>query len=115
MQQEPLTIEDLQSPSNGARILRLHGPITLSNFFDFQAGVRSDKSQALIIDLTSVPYVDSAGVGALVGAYVNRHKDNRRLALVGVKERVLSTLKMTYVDTFFRRFDSLDAAERESA
>ena len=53
--------------------------ITLSNLFDFQARVRSDKSQALIIDLTSVPYVDSAGIGALVGAYVNRQKDNRSL------------------------------------
>jgi anti-sigma B factor antagonist len=115
MQQEPLTIEDLQSPSNGARILRLHGPITLSNLFDFQARVRSDKSQALIIDLTSVPYVDSAGIGALVGAYVNRHKDNRSLALVGVNDRVLNTLKISHVDKFFRRFDSLDAAETESA
>jgi anti-sigma B factor antagonist len=77
--------------------------------------VRSDKSQALIIDLTSVPYVDSAGIGTLVGAYVNRHKDNRSLALVGVNDRVLNTLKISHVDKFFRRFDSLDAAEKEFA
>ena len=111
MQKEPLTIEDIQSAQNGNRILRLHGPITIANLFDFQATVRSNTSRALILDLCGVPYIDSAGIGALVGAYVNHNKDNRSLALVGVSERVLNALKITHVDAFFRVFDSLAAAE----
>ena len=43
------------------------------------ASVRGHR--ALIIDLSNVPYVDSAGVGALVGAYVTRQNGGRSLAL----------------------------------
>jgi anti-sigma B factor antagonist len=111
MQKESLTIKDMHSANNGNRILRLQGPITISNLFDFQARVRTNTSRGLILDLAGVPYIDSAGIGALVGAYVNHNKENRRLALVGVNERVFNALKITHVDTFFRTFDSLAAAE----
>ena len=110
MPQEPLTIEDL-ARENGQRILRLKGPILISNLFDFQARVRSSASRLLILDLTDVPYVDSAGIGALVGAQVSHQKDGRSLALVGVCDRVHNALKITHVETFFRLFDSLAAAE----
>ena len=112
MQREPLTIEDIDSATHGSRILRLHGPITILNLFDFQARVRANTSHTLILDLSGVPYIDSAGIGALVGAYVNHNKENRSLALVGVGERVLNALRITHVDSFFRVFDSLAAAEQ---
>jgi anti-sigma B factor antagonist len=111
MQLEPLTIEEVNSNKNGCRVLRLQGPITISNLFDLQARVRSNSLPALILDLSGVPFVDSAGIGVLMGAYVTHSKDNRSLALVGVCERILNALKITRVDGFFRRFDSLDAAE----
>jgi len=111
MRHEPLTIEDVCPSSNRTRILRLTGPITISNLFDFQAKVRANTSRALILDMAGVPYVDSAGIGALVGAHVNHNKDNRSLALVGVNDRVLGTLRVTHVDTFFKRYDSVAAAE----
>jgi anti-sigma B factor antagonist len=115
MRQEPLVIEDLAGLPAGERILRLNGQLVISNLFDFQGRVRADESKRLIIDFTSVPYVDSAGIGALVGAYVNRQKAGRSLALVGVNERVFNALKVTHVESFFRFFDSLDAAKQAVA
>ncbi len=53
----------------------LPGPLVLTNMFQFQSLVRADGSQRLIIDFTNVPYVDSAGIGALVGAYVTHNKE----------------------------------------
>src|SRR5271167_3465185 len=111
MPREPLVIEDFPGPKDGQRILRLSGPLVVSTLFDFQAKVRSDNSRALIIDLTSVPYVDSAGIGALVGAYVTHQKDGRSLALVGVSQRIHNALQVTRVEQFFRFFDSLPDAE----
>jgi anti-anti-sigma regulatory factor len=46
----------------------LHGPIVISNLFEFQAKVRADGSRGLILDMSAVPYIDSAATGALVGA-----------------------------------------------
>ena len=68
-----------------------------SYLFDFQARVRANTAKALIIDLTSVPYVDSAGIGALVGAYATHQKQGKSLYLVGVNERVLNALKVTLI------------------
>jgi anti-sigma B factor antagonist len=111
MPQDPLVIEDFPGSKDGQRILRLRGPLVIATLFDFQARVRADNSRALIIDLTSVPYVDSAGIGALVGAYVTHQKDGRTLALVGVSDRVHNALQVTRVDHFFRFFNTPEDAE----
>ena|SRR6266568_1081718 len=110
MPQEPLVIEDMAGPKEGQRVLRLTGPITISNLFDFQTRVRTNTVCQLIIDFRKVPFVDSAGIGALVGAYVTHQKDKRNLSLVGVSERVHHALQVTQVEKFFRFYDSVEAA-----
>ena len=93
-------------------MLRLSGPITISNFFQFQSLVRGNTSRKLILDLAGVPYIDSAGIGALVGAYVNHEKDGRSLALVGVSQRVRDALQVTRVEQFFQFYDTAAAAQQ---
>jgi|SRR5579862_9089355 len=114
MPQEPLQIDDLSS-AEGQRVLRLSGPIVITNLFQFQSMVRADTSKTLILDLSHVPYIDSAGIGALVGAYVTHQKEGRNLALVGVTERVRNTMQVTRVETFFKFYDSVAAAQASAA
>jgi anti-sigma B factor antagonist len=109
--QEPLSIEDLIGSKPGQRILRLNGPVVLGTLFQFQSTLRAKDATALIIDFTDVPYVDSAGIGALVGAYVTHNKEGRSLSLVGVNQRVKNALAVTRVESFFRFFDTVAAAE----
>ncbi len=71
MRDAPLRIERLPSANPGRRILKLQGPLTLSNSFEFQELIRSDSATSLILDLSGVPYIDSAGVGCLVNGYVS--------------------------------------------
>jgi anti-sigma B factor antagonist len=115
MPRDVLQIADQPGSQNGNRVLTLTGPLVLATMFEFQATVRADQSQVLIIDFANVPYADSAGIGALVGAYVTRQNANRRLALVGVCDRVRAALKVTRVEQFFGFFDSVAAAEQNSA
>jgi anti-sigma B factor antagonist len=112
MPQDPLVIEDIPGPKDGQRILRLIGPLTMSNLFDFQSKVRTNTSRVLLLDFTGVPYVDSAGIGALVGAYVTHNKEGRGLYMIGVNERVMNALKVTHVEKFFHFVESLSAAEQ---
>lgn len=109
---DPLVIEDIAGPKDGQRILRLTGPLVLTTLFEFQSKVRSDTSPTLMLDLTHVPYVDSAGIGALVGAYVTHQKDGRRLYLIGVSQRVRDALQVTRVQQFFHFVDSIVAVEQ---
>ena len=112
MPHELLHIEDISGTLHDYRLLRLSGPITISNFFQFQSLVRSNTSQKLILDLSSVPYIDSAGIGVLVGAYVNQQKDGRCLAFVGVTQRVRDAMQVTRVEQFFRFYDTEAAAHQ---
>jgi anti-sigma B factor antagonist len=115
MPMDSLRIEDRPGTRPAQRVLTLSGALVLTTVFDFQATVRADQSQSLIIDFTSVSYVDSAGIGALVGAYVTRQHNGRSLALVGVSDRIHHALKPTQVEQFFRFFDSVARAEQAVA
>jgi anti-sigma B factor antagonist len=115
MPKESLRIDDQPGKQPGQRILRLNGALVMTTMFEFQAMVRADKSSALIIDFVNVPYIDSAGIGALVGAYVTRQNNGRSLALVGVCDRIHNALNVTRVEQFFRFFDSVSAAEEATA
>jgi anti-sigma B factor antagonist len=115
MPKDSLRIDDRPGAQPGQRVLSLTGALVLTTLFDFQANVRADQSHSLIIDFTRVAYVDSAGIGALVGAYVTRQNSGRSLALVGVSDRIHNALKTTQVEKFFRFFDSVSAAEEATA
>jgi anti-sigma B factor antagonist len=112
MSDQPLNIEQLQGSREGIQILRLSGPLTLQNLFGFQSKLRADNSRALILDFSAVPLADSAGIGALVGAYVSRQKDGRTLGLVGVNQRIHQALEVTRVENFFRFYGTIAEAEQ---
>ena len=112
MPQEPLRIEEVAGSGDGVQILKLTGPLVLNNIFQFQSLVRSDKSLSLVLDFTAVPLADSAGIGALVGAYVTRQKDGRKLSLVGVNQRIHQALQVTRIENFFRFYETLADAEQ---
>lgn len=99
MQDKPLEIEKVEGPDRA--VLRVHGPLLLANFFPLQSMVRADTSKLLIIDISDMPYIDSAGIGCLVGAHVSREHSGRKLVLAGTNDRVLTALKVTKVEQLF--------------
>ncbi len=100
MQEKPLQIEKVEDVP-GTTVLRIHGPLLLGNFFPLQTMVRSDNAPVLILDVTAMPYIDSAGIGCLVGAHVSRENSGRKLILVGANERLQTSLKVTKCDQLF--------------
>src|ERR1700761_1923931 len=70
----------------GVLILSVQGPLTIHNFFEFQAATRSD-SPVTIVDLAGVPFLDSAALGCLVGLHVSCERSGRKYAIVNVRER----------------------------
>jgi anti-sigma B factor antagonist len=115
MQPRSLAIEEVPAPENGPHIFRLSGPLLLTTLTEFQTRVRADRSHNLILDFTDVPYIDSAGIGTLVGIYIRHQRDENGLSLVGVNDRVRTALKISHVDQFFRFFDSLCEAQAKRA
>ena len=107
-------IEIAQS-SSGARILRIYGPLTLNTLFEFQNESRKDTSTGLMLDLTAVPYMDSAGLGSILGVFASCQRTGRGFALTGAADRIVTLFKVARVDTILPVFATPEAAEQTMA
>ncbi len=73
------------------------------------AGARS-----VVVDLRRVEFLDSTGLGVLVGALKRLHAAGGRLALVADHERLLKIFRITALDRVFPLYASVDAATAAS-
>jgi len=104
---------ELQSTTGlgGVRILRLRGPLTLSSTFEFQSAARKETSSPIIVDLSGVPYMDSAGLGAILGVLASCERGHRQFAIAGAPERLQTLFRVAKVDALLPSFASVEEAE----
>jgi anti-sigma B factor antagonist len=79
---------------------------------DFKAEVIcliEEGRQAIVLDLSGVDFIDSSGLGALVGC-LKRLGQRGDLALAGAKKPVEKVLALTRMDKVFRIFKTTDEA-----
>ena len=107
---QPFKIETLDSPS-GARILKLSGPLTIQTLFDFQQIVRDETTKPIIVDVSGVAYMDSAGLGCVVSAFTSCQRNGRSFGITGIGDRIKTLFAVTHVDGLLPCFDTLEAAE----
>jgi anti-sigma B factor antagonist len=115
MPNENIQIVASNGSGPGQRILQVRGPLTIHTLFDFQAAIRAEESPLLIVDFSGVPYMDSAGLGALVGAHVSAQRASRKVAFTGMNERLKALLSMTYVSRLIQPYETVADAERAMA
>ena len=88
---------------NNVSVVELEGSLIMGQPVNaFRAQIREELESGiknLAIDLTRVTYIDSSGIGALVGAYVSAVKVEGRCVLFGAAARVLSLLRIVRLDT----------------
>jgi anti-sigma B factor antagonist len=92
------------SNREGQKILSLKGSLNIQTIFEFQKATREESAPKLILDFSGVPYVDSAGLGALVGAYVAAQRTQRKLAVAGTNTQVKALIDMTHVGTLIKSY-----------
>jgi len=91
-------------------ILTLRGKLTFresdSTFERIQA-LRVAGHLKVVLDLTRVHYVDSTGLGAIVGGYTSLTKQGGTLKLVNPSQRTMELLRMTQLNTLFEIFNEV--------
>jgi anti-sigma B factor antagonist len=99
-----MTVEQ-KAIAPGIQLLALNGRLVLgreSQQFEKQVEELAKAGKLkLILDLSQVPYVDSAGLGALVGCNSKVKNAGGEMRLVGVEARVLQLLKLAFLDSIF--------------
>src|ERR1039458_9686418 len=107
---EDLQLEILQLPS-GVQLIKLSGPLTLRTLFDFQEAARHHAGHPLVVDVARVPYMDSAGLGALIGVFASCQRTGQKFGISSVPERVQVLFEMTGVTGMLPCFASIEEAE----
>lgn len=80
-----------------ATLLRCTGKMTITSSSALQAKVREvmPQTKRLVLDLAGVTYLDSFGLGALVGVYLSARGQQCELRLINVSQQVKELLKIT--------------------
>ena len=111
MATESLKMVSSEGDRKGQKILALSGSLNIHSVFAFQAATREETAEQVILDFTHVPFMDSAGLGALVGAYVAAQRTHRKLAVAGANTPVKALIDMTQVGTLIKCYEDVAAAQ----
>ena len=95
----------------GLRILVLKGRLTIETVVCFQDAIKREDAPDLIIDMSGVPSMDSAGLGVMIAAHVRAKKTSRKLGIAGMNERVKAVTETTRLSQFLQIYATVKDAE----
>jgi len=95
-------------------ILYVEGLIKLGESAEFFSAalenVLKNESTNVIIDFTKIDYIDSTGIGEMVGYLGKFSNQNRKLILVNPSERIMKLLKLAKLDAVFKIYGNEEEA-----
>lgn len=105
-----LRLNIIKNRHNNVTVLDIEGVIKLGEsareFSSFLEKVLNEESGPVLINFEGINYMDSTGLGELIG-YLQKFEDReRKMALLNPSHRILALLKITKLDTVFKIFES---------
>jgi anti-sigma B factor antagonist len=97
-------------------VVALAGEIDLSNHVALRTALNDlivGGSVDLVLDLTDVTFMDSTGLGAMIGTRRRVHAFQGSLAIVLTNDAILRVFEVTGLDKVFDLYDSRAAALRK--
>jgi len=98
----------------GVTVLDLGGKITLGEgsvqLRDAVRGLIAKGTKKILLNLAEVNYIDSSGLGELVGAFTNATNQGAGLKLLKLTRKVHDLLQLTKLYTVFDIYDDEAAA-----
>jgi anti-sigma B factor antagonist len=100
----------------GVAVIELDGKITLGDgsslLRDTLNQAITDGHKSILLDLEGVSYIDSAGLGELVGCNSLAKVHGATIRLVHLQKKIQGLLQITKLITMFDTFNDEDAAVR---
>jgi anti-anti-sigma factor len=97
-------------PHPGLKVIVLTGGLTIETVAHFNQSLRDDPAPILLLNLSNLEWLDSAGVGSLVQLMVRREKAKTSLALAGLSSRNQAVLQVSQLLRLFSVFPTVDLA-----
>jgi anti-sigma B factor antagonist len=112
MNKEPASSNTTPS-QNRSNVLSLKGEVDLHVSPAVTASLNemiNKKPKRMVVDLSEVSYIDSAGLAALIEAMQKVEGYGGKFLLAGLQETVRSIFEISRLDQVFRIFPDADAA-----
>ena len=98
----------------GAVVIELKGNVMggddTKDFNDLLHKIIDEGKKNVIIDLSEVKFMNSSGIGMLIGGLTSMKKAEGSMKLSGATEKIESLLVITKLITIFETFDNIEAA-----
>lgn len=108
----PVTL-DLEKNANSTEATAIYhakGKLSLETVSAFVQQLRPEASAKLIVDLSGVNFLDSAGVGALVSLFVGRRNQGKVLALAALPAQARAVVTVAGLHNMLPIYASVEEA-----
>jgi anti-sigma B factor antagonist len=97
-----LSLETVKSPEE--TVVRCTGRITSATSAQLQTTVRAliPDTRRVVLDLTNVSYMDSSGLGAIIGIYMTARRQRCGLNLIHLSQRLQELFRITRIASIFQ-------------
>ena len=112
----PPTKLDILRESNGESLVtHLNGKLSLETVHEFVSSMRPEPAKHLILDMSGLSFLDSAGVGALVSLFVSRRNNGKTMALAGLTQQGNAVMQVSGLTKLMPTFPSVQDALAKQA
>jgi anti-sigma B factor antagonist len=110
MQPAHLDLEKASASDGNNVVTRLNGKLSLETVHNFIQTLRPEPAAHLVLDMSGVSFLDSAGVGALVSLFVHRRNLGKSFAVAGLTQQGTAVLQVAGLTRLLPNFPTVEAA-----
>lgn len=108
-----LNLEKRGSSKETVAIYKASGKISLETVNEFIQRLRSEPAQHLVLDMSGINFLDSAGVGALVSLFVNRRNQGKTFAVAELGSQAMAVVTVAGLQKLLPIHKTVEEAERQ--
>jgi anti-anti-sigma factor len=110
-----LNVQMEESHNRTPSVAKLDGKLVLETVTEFLRTMRPQGSPSLVIDMSNVSFLDSAGVGALVQLFVHRRNQGQKFALAGLTGQATALMQVSGLVKLLPIYASVAEASQQAS
>jgi anti-sigma B factor antagonist len=115
MQPFKLEIEKLAGSTDTLTIYQAKGKLSLETVNEFIQKLRPEPAQQMVLDMSGVTFLDSAGVGSLVSLFISRRNQSKTFALAGLTSQGTAVVTVAGLQNLLPIFKTVEEAAAKKA